>query len=144
MARNDSYPRPSWSRGWLYWGVGIGSLLWLLLRSVPNPRRLSYPCQQAALASSLSMLAYAASLLGVTHFLHYLRRHGALLGGIAGSCFASLLVVVFITGEMASSYAVFKNLDLPAWTSSSAVSNVYVVPQVPVPECSLDAGVLPM
>jgi hypothetical protein len=33
--------------------------------------------------------------------------------------------------------------DLPGWTGSAAVSNVFVVPNVPTPECSLDGGALP-
>ena len=38
--------------------VAIVSLLWLLLRSGPQPRRLSYPCQRVAAANVFSMLAF--------------------------------------------------------------------------------------
>ncbi len=38
--------------------LAIVSLLWLLLRSGPQPRRLSYPCQRAAAANVLSVLAF--------------------------------------------------------------------------------------
>jgi len=32
-----------------YWIAGFAAFLWILLRSGTNPKRLTYPCQRAAI-----------------------------------------------------------------------------------------------
>ena len=43
-----------------FWVMGIGSLLWLLLRSGTKPKRLAYPCQRVAAAKYAFLLAIPA------------------------------------------------------------------------------------
>ena len=57
----------------MYWIVGIGSLLWLLLRSGAKPRRLTYPCQRVAALNSAGFLTYLAALLGSAALLRRLK-----------------------------------------------------------------------
>lgn len=127
---------------WAFRVTGLGSLVWLLLRSGTRPRRLAYPCQRAALVSSLGFVGYLLSLLGTVRLYHRLKQRIT----PAGVFFFAL--VLLITSGLQSSSAVLPaaaraSLTLPAWTSSSAVSDVFVVPNVPVPQCSLDGGTLP-
>jgi len=52
-----------WAAAWLFrnrLALGIASLVWLVVRSGSQPRRLSYPCQRAA-AANISALAVAAA-----------------------------------------------------------------------------------
>ncbi|RLC96729.1 MAG: hypothetical protein DRI77_08150, partial [Chloroflexi bacterium] len=56
-----------------YWIMGIGSLIWLLLRSGTKPKRLTYPCQRVAAVNSVGFLAYLAALLGSATLLHRLK-----------------------------------------------------------------------
>jgi hypothetical protein len=126
---------------WTFWVTGLGSLVWLLLRSGTKPRRLAYPCQRAALVSSLGFVGYLSSLLGTVRLYHRLKQRIT----PAGILFFALALL--ITSGLQSSSAVLpapvRANSLPAWTSPSAVSDVFVVPNVPVPQCSLDGGTLP-
>ncbi len=125
-----------------YWIIGIGSLVWLLLRSGTNPRRLVYPCQRAALMSSTGFLGYSASLIGTAHLYRSLKRRALLAG--SGLLILTLVIVVVLTSSQVPPTITYASpTALPGWTSSTAVSNVFVVPNVPVPECSLDSGALP-
>jgi hypothetical protein len=126
---------------WTFWVTGLGSLVWLLLRSGTKPRRLAYPCQRAALVSSLGFVGYLSSLLGTVRLYHRLKQRIT----PAGILFFALALL--ITSGLQSSSAVLpapvRANSLPAWTSPSAVSDVFAVPNVPVPQCSLDGGTLP-
>ena len=126
---------------WTFWVAGLGSLVWLLLRSGTKPRRLAYPCQRAALVSSLGFVGYLSSLLGTVRLYHRLKQRIT----PAGILFFALALL--ITSGLQSSSAVLpapvRANSLPAWTSPSAVSDVLVVPNVPPPQCSLDGGTLP-
>jgi len=125
-----------------YLVLGAGSLSWLLLRSGTNPRRLAYPCQQAALISASGFAGYLASLTGAAHCYHRLRRGASPV--VLGVFAVVLLLIASLAGSQASLTPAYASLaTLPAWTSSSAVSDVFVVADVPTPECSLDGGRLP-
>jgi hypothetical protein len=128
---------------WTLWAIGLGSLLWLLLRSGANPRRLAYPCQRAALVSGSAFLGYLTTVAGLAHLYRLLRRRTTL--GTLGALGLTLLVTLSFTGHTAQSHSARIPAPqlLSGWTSPTAVSNVYVVPSVPVPDCSLDGGSLP-
>jgi hypothetical protein len=126
---------------WVFWGIGLGSLAWLALRSGTKPRRLAYPCQRAALANSVGFLGYLASVLGLGHFYHRLKRKATL--SRATFFGLALTLVALLTASNLPVTPVFADLDLPAWTSPTAISDVFAVSGVPVPECSLDGGTLP-
>jgi hypothetical protein len=42
--------------------IGLGSLIWLLVRVIPKPSRITYPCMRAAMPLAFSFLAYLAAL----------------------------------------------------------------------------------
>ncbi len=121
--------------------LGLGSLLWFLLRTGAKPQRATYPCQQAALASGLGFLSYLAALAGALGLRRLLRRH---LGAAAAAAIAALLLAVISIGHPGGATpARAAAAGLPGWTSATAVSDVFVAEAVPAPECSLDGGVLP-
>jgi len=131
----------------LFWLAGLASLAWLLLRSGLNPRRLAYPCQQAALANSLAFLAYLGSLLGFDQLRRLLHPRRPTLSGFASLALLAALATA-LTGSQPilrpSAASLNATADpLPGWTSPSAISNVYAVENVPLPTCSLDGGSLP-
>ncbi len=129
--------------GWAAWVTGLASLVWLLLRSGSNPRRLAYPCQQAAAASGLAFVGYLASVLGITQLYRVLKRNTTM--GSVGLLGLTFVLVFSLTGSNVrrSSASVNSLAPLPSWTSLSAVSDVYAVENVPAPECSLASGSLP-
>src|SRR5512143_3172123 len=59
--------------------LGLGSLAWLIYRSGSKPQRLSYPCQQAALAQTLGALWYLVPLFGTAHVLRRIRQRAGRL-----------------------------------------------------------------
>jgi len=74
--------RHKWLQGpWLRWLlpiVGLGSLVWFLVRVIPKPSRAAYPCQRVAfpLASSfvLWLLGLAGSVAAFRRARHHLTR----------------------------------------------------------------------
>jgi hypothetical protein len=126
----------------LYWLIGLGSLLWLALRSGTDPRRLAYPCQRAALATSAGLAVYVLSGLGVTQLYRRLRQRPAL--STLGLFLLMLMFASVMSGSITPPYlSRAASPSLPAWTSASAKSDVFAVTNVPAPECSLDGGNLP-
>jgi len=142
---NDQDHNPYSRRAnWTFWVVGLGSLAWLLLRSGSRLRRLAYPCQRAALVSSLGFVGYLLSLLGTARLYHRLKR-----AITPANIILFALALLVTSGLQGSSTApptpvrASSGLALPIWTSPSAVSNVFVVANAPVPQCSLNGGTLP-
>ena len=127
---------------WRFLGLGIASLMWLLLRTGTRPHRIVYPCQRTAAASSLGLLQYLGSLIASTALWQPIKGRGA-----------AVMVVVFVVGLaclaalvgyfVIPSTAGRSTPELPAWTSPSAISDVFAVHSVPVPRYSLDGGVVP-
>jgi uncharacterized protein (DUF362 family) len=123
--------------------VGVGSLIWLLLRSGTKPKRLTYPCQRVAASNSLGFLAYLAALLSSATFLRRLKK--VFSPGRLALLVASLLLTVFLQGSATvPEVPIFADSpDLPGWTHPDAVSNVFAVANVPEPEYSLNGGTVP-
>lgn len=121
--------------------VGLGSLVWFLIRTGSKPQRAVYPCQQAALASGVGFLSYLASLAGVEGVRRLLRRW---VGTTAAAALSALLLAVVSAGHPGTATpAQAAATGLPAWNSATAVSDVFVAEAVPAPECSVDGGTLP-
>ncbi len=126
-----------------YWLLGVGSLIWLLLRSGAKPRRMTYPCQRVAAANSASFLAYLAALLGSATLLRRLKA------SLSPARLMLLAIGLLLTASLQGSVATLAtplfadSPDLPAWTSPTAVSDVFVISDVPAPPYSLDGGVIP-
>jgi uncharacterized repeat protein (TIGR01451 family) len=126
-----------------YWVIGIGSLIWLLLRSGTKPRRLAYPCQRVAAANSVGFLGYLAALLGSATFLRRLKA--AFTPGRLALFLIGLLLTVTLQSSIThpAAPALAESPDLPGWTSPTAVSDVFAITNVPEPEHSLDGGTIP-
>jgi hypothetical protein len=126
---------------WIFWIIGTASVVWLLLRSGPDPRRLRYPCQRAVLAGSAGFFSYLISLVGAACIYKRL-RHRFTYSGVWVLAFALLLTSI-LTGSQTPKAAAQVALILNGWTSPTAISDVFVASNVPVPLCSLNGGTLP-
>jgi hypothetical protein len=125
----------------LMWLIGLGSLAWLLLRSGTNPRRLAYPCQRAALFNSLTFLGFPTGIAVTSRLYRQLKRKPSLW--VALLFLLALFVTINIKGSVFKPQAeALADINLPSWTSSTAISNVFAVQDVPIPQCSLDGGQL--
>jgi hypothetical protein len=122
--------------------LGIGSVLWLLLRSGTKPSRLRYPCQQAAAGTGslwLSAFVFPGVLRGLRAVglnlpevrLSRKARNLLLTAGISAIAVLLPLSLVHkhpIVPPPARSY-------LPAWTSNLLTqSHIFVVDSVPIPD----------
>jgi hypothetical protein len=54
--------------------LGIASTVWLLVRVIPKPSRLQYPCMKAAAPVSASFLSYIIGITGFTFFFRKARQ----------------------------------------------------------------------
>ncbi len=124
----------------VYWVLGIGSTVWLLLRSGSRPRRLAYPCQRVAAVNSAGFLAYLAALLGSAALLRRLKTAFSparvLLFAAALLLAATLQASVTVPVEP----ILADSPPIPSWTSPTAISNVFAITNVPEPTCTLDGG----
>jgi len=123
-----------------YWFVGIGSIVWLLVRSGTRPKRLVYPCQRAAAVNAAGFLTYLAALISSATLLRGLKAvfspaRLALFGvGVLLTALLQTSVTVPVETTLADSPS------LTGWTSPTAVSDVFVITDVPAPTCSLNGG----
>lgn len=76
--------------------VGMLALAWFLIRVIPKPSRIAYPCQRAALGLGGAFLAYAAMILGSFSLVQNLRRN------ITGSLIAAIIAVACFWGGWAA------------------------------------------
>ena len=53
-----------WAR-WSFPIIGLGALIWYLVRVIPKPSRAAYPCQQVGAPIALGGLFYFVSLFGL-------------------------------------------------------------------------------
>ena len=137
----EQHPPNRWKL--TYWIVGLGSLIWLLLRSGTKPKRLAYPCQRVAAANSVGFLAYLAGLLGSATLLRRLKN--SFSAGRLALLVGVLLLTVFMQGS-ATAPAIpilAASPELPGWTSPTAVSDVFAITNVPEPQYSLNGGSIP-
>ena len=119
---------------WWHWIVGFVAVLWLLLRSGTNPRRLTYPCQRAAMPIAtnwiLAMIAFfSGSLL--------LRRFAKLAA-------APILIVgvIWFVGALPelSNSGPGDIKSLPVWEVEDPISTVFVMDSIPPTTGSLAPG----
>jgi hypothetical protein len=121
-------------RGWLGWMAGFGAFLWIVLRSGTNPKRLTYPCQRAAMPIAanwiLAVIAFFAGSL--------------LLRKYAKFCGAAILMVgvIWFMGALPQfTRSQPKPVgSLPAWEVEDPVSTVFVMDSLPPTPGSLAAG----
>jgi hypothetical protein len=116
--------------------------MWLLLRTGACAPRIVYPCQRAGAVASPGWLH---SVVGaVTSTALYERMTGLGAGAsvvVLGTCLAC--VALLWSRARRTTIVGRASPDLPSWTSPSAVSDVFVVHNVPHPRHSLDGGTVP-
>jgi len=122
--------------------LGLGSVLWLLLRSGTKPSRLRYPCQQAAAGTSslwLSAFVFPGILRGLRALglplpaVRLSRKARNLLLAAGISALAVLLPLSLIHKHPTVPPPV--EAALPVWTSARPTqSHIFVVDSVPIPD----------
>ncbi len=119
---------------WWPWIIGPVALLWILMRSGTNPKRLSYPCQRAAMPIAanwfLAMVAFFAGSLLLRRFAKF-------------SAVAILIVgAVWFIGTLPGSTRGKANYtrSLPVWQVEDPVATVFVMDSIPPTSGSLAAG----
>jgi hypothetical protein len=119
--------------GW-FWFVGLLALLWLGVRSGLNPKRLSYPCQQAAMPVALHWLVSVVAFAGGSMLLRRCARAPGIVILLVGAVWFTT------TWSSDSSARGWSNPLLPTWQVPDPVSTVFVVDNVPPTTGSLAAG----
>ena len=121
-----------------YGSAGLFALLWILLRSGTNPKRLSYPCQQAAAPLAFNWLLAAIAFLGGNLLLRKFTRFAFPFLAVSGI----VLFVITETDYLESNTRLNDNLllALPVWEVPNPVSKVFIMDSVPLTSGSLAAG----
>ena len=89
-----------------FWGLGLFSTIWFLVRVIPKPSRASYPCMQTAAPLMSAFVMYLLSFTGVWVSLRKLReafRNRKVVVGVfafAGFCFFGTLMWVENSTDM--------------------------------------------
>ena len=89
-----------------FWGLGLFSTIWFLVRVIPKPSRASYPCMQTAAPLMSAFVMYLLSFTGVWVSLRQLReafRNRKVVVGVfafAGFCFFGALMLVENSTDM--------------------------------------------
>ena len=121
-------------RRWWYWVAGLLALLWVLLRSGTNPKRLTYPCQRAAIPIAANWILAVAAFFGGSLLL---RRYAKFCG--AAVLIAGAVWFVGTSPEFIRSQP--KPIGfLPAWEVGDPISTVFVIDSIPPTTGSLAAG----
>jgi hypothetical protein len=71
-----NYIKKFWIRT-AFFVMGIGSLVWFLVRVIPKPSRAGYPCMKAAFPIATSFLTYLVGITGTTLFFRKARERMA-------------------------------------------------------------------
>jgi len=117
-----------------HWVVGFLALLWILLRSGTNPKRLTYPCQRAAMPIATGWLLSLFAFLGAGLFLkRFLKASGIVLVALG------LIWFIGLRPEPSKS-AIDISLALPIWETPDPISTVFVYDNIPPTTGSLAAG----
>lgn len=54
--------------------LGIASVLWILIRVIPKPSRIHYPCMKATLPVATSFILYISGITGIAFFFKKVRQ----------------------------------------------------------------------
>ena len=120
-----------------FWIIGFFAFLWFILRTGTNPKRLSYPCQQAVYPLASSWVIAILTLIGGSLFLKRFFNLSKL----------SLLFISVIWFSLAlpGDQNASENTNtvvqpLPYWEVQNPVSKVFVMDNIPPTSGSLAAG----
>ncbi|MBD3169546.1 MAG: DUF362 domain-containing protein [candidate division Zixibacteria bacterium] len=133
------YPMPSPKHSTRYWGViswltGFSAFIWILLRSGLNPRRLTYPCQRAAMPLAINWILAIAAYLGGSLLIKRYAKFAFIPVVVAG-------VIWFIGAVPGLLQADTDDIaSLPIWEVDDPVSTVFVMDSIPLTSGSLAPG----
>ena len=117
-----------------YWFVGFFALLWLVLRSGENPKRLTYPCQQAALPLAFNWILTLAAFFTGSILLRKFVKNSPFVIFISG-------IIWFTVSLPGDSTAGLTNvIRPPVWEVPNPISKVFVLDSIPATNGSLAAG----
>jgi hypothetical protein len=108
--------------------------MWILLRTGTNPKRITYPCQQAASPLAATWIVAVIALFS-----------GSLLLKRFAKCTAGLIMIagaIWLTGVLPGIPSAMNNSfdPLPVWEVDDPVSTVFVMDEIPRTSGSLAAG----
>jgi hypothetical protein len=116
------------------WVVGFLAFMWVALRSGTNPKRLTYPCQRAAMPIAANWILAVVAFFGGSLLLRKYARF----------CGAAILVlgIIWFSGAVPQfTRSAPKPIgSLPAWEADDPVSVVFVLDSLPSTTGSLAAG----
>jgi hypothetical protein len=118
----------------LLWIVGLIAFLWVLFRTGTNPKRLTYPCQQAAFPIASAWVISFIPLIIVSQ--NFLFKNRIMLLSILGIILISGIVYKYKSYLLPPKEAVV----LPVWENENAVSDIYIYENIPMSKGSLAAG----
>lgn len=114
-------------RMFLFWGLGLFSTIWFLVRVIPKPSRASYPCMQTAAPLMSAFVMYLLSFTGVWVSLRKLReafRNRKVVIGVvafAGLCFFGTLMLVENSTELLAQTVLPVREPRMAWGKNNPV-----------------------
>ena len=118
------------SRGmriFLFWGLGLFSTIWFLVRVIPKPSRANYPCMQTAAPLMSAFVMYLLSFTGVWVSLRKLREafHNRKMAigvfAFAGLCFFGTLMLVENSTELLAQTVLPVREPRMAWGKNNPV-----------------------
>ena len=118
----------------LHWIIGFLAFLWILLRSGTNPKRLTYPCQRAAMPLAAGWLLALATLFSGSYFLRRFTRISVVVlmaGGVTW---------LVATMPQPSAARAVEVSGLPYWQVPNPLSKVFVLDSLPPTTGSLAPG----
>ena len=119
-----------------FWGLGLFSTIWFLVRVIPKPSRASYPCMQTAAPLMSAFVMYLLSFTGVWVSLRQLReafRNRKVVVGVfafAGFCFFGALMLVENSTDMLAQTFLPTREPRMAWGKNNPVGEakgIYLV-----------------
>jgi hypothetical protein len=74
--------------------VGFAALVWFLVRVIPKPSRISYPCQRAALPMAIGFLGVLGGITGITGIIRIIKNTPPLKTAVKSA--VSLIAMCFV------------------------------------------------
>jgi len=118
----------------IHWIFGFLAFLWILLRSGTNPKRLTYPCQQAAMPIAVSWILAVIAFFAGSMLLRRFAKFSIIVILIVG--------IIWFIGVLPDRPRAGVNSisSLPVWEVENPVSTVFVLDDIPPTTGSLAAG----
>ena len=81
--------------------IGLGALVWFLLRVIPKPSRVTYPCQRAAFPIASAFVIYIVSLISSSFAFLKFKKHWR--NGNSWAASVCLIIMVISTSFLLQS-----------------------------------------